>query len=110
VRLKGYLVPPFTPTLHHTEYPNPNFKPQLYMTLLTLAQIIISIILVVLILLQEQSGETSGIFGGAGGGGGFYQRKRGWERGLFMATVILAILFAILGILNLVSPDFTNIF
>jgi protein translocase SecG subunit len=81
------------------------------MTLLTIAQIIISILLIILITLQEQSSETSGIFGGGGGsGGGFYQTRRGLEKILFGATVAGTGLFIILALANLVVPTLQNLF
>lgn len=66
---------------------------------ISIAQIIISVILIILILLQERSSGLSGIFGG--GESEFYQRRRGLERLIFIATVILAIIFAVLSLLNL---------
>ena len=67
---------------------------------LPIAQIIISIVLIVLILLQERSSGLSGIFGG--GETEFYQRRRGLERLIFIATIVLAVIFAVLSLLNLI--------
>ncbi|MDO8584923.1 MAG: preprotein translocase subunit SecG [bacterium] len=69
-------------------------------TILPVIQIAVSLLLIVLILLQERSSATSGIFGG--GGGGFYQTRRGAEKAIFIATVVLTIVFAGLAIANLV--------
>lgn len=66
---------------------------------LPLAQIIISIILIVLILLQERSSGLSSVFGGESE---FYAKRRGLERLIFIATIVLIIIFAILSVLNLV--------
>lgn len=79
------------------------------MTLLQLTQIFVSIILIILILLQNRGEETSGIFGGAGGGGHYYQR-RGLEKTVFVFTIIFAVIFAALGLLNLVLPNIQNLF
>ncbi len=68
---------------------------------LSIAQIIVSIILIVLILLQERSSGLSGVFGGSQSE--FYTRRRGLERLIFFATIALAIIFAILSLLNLTS-------
>jgi len=65
------------------------------MDLLSLAQILSAIILIILILLQEQSSGLSGVFGGEGG---FYQTKRGLERGVFIATAVVAAVFAALAL------------
>ena len=70
------------------------------MTILTIAQAAVSIILIVLILIQERQAGVSGIFGG--GEGGFYQARRGLEKSIYIATLILIAVFAILSLLNLV--------
>lgn len=67
--------------------------------MLTIAQVIISIILIVLVLLQERSSGLSGIFGG--GGGTPYQTRRGLEKVIYKGTIVAAIIFAGLAILNL---------
>lgn len=67
--------------------------------LLDIAHIVISVLLVGAILLQRRSGGLSPTFGG---GGGFYRTRRGLERGLFFATIVLAILFIALAALNVV--------
>lgn len=63
-------------------------------------QILISVILIALILIQERSSGLSSIFGG--GGGTPYQTRRGAEKIIFIATIVSAIIFLILAILNLV--------
>jgi preprotein translocase subunit SecG len=63
-------------------------------------QIIIAIAIVVLVLLQERSAGLSGIFGGEGGG--FYQTRRGLEKSVFYATIVLAIVFVGLAVFQLV--------
>ena len=68
--------------------------------IISIAQIIISLIVVVLILLQERSSGMSGIFGG--GESEFYQTRRGLERLIFAATIVLVLIFAGLSILNLI--------
>ena len=68
--------------------------------MLTILQLIISVALVVLILLQERSAGLSGIFGGEGG---FYQTRRGLEKIIFRGTILLAALFIIIAIIQLVS-------
>lgn len=66
--------------------------------LLDIAHIVVSVLLVGAILLQRRSGGLSPTFGGEGG---FYRTRRGLERGLFFATIVLAILFVGLAILNI---------
>ncbi len=67
--------------------------------LLPIAQIIISILLIAAILLQRRSGGLSPTFGGDGGA---YRTRRGVERGLFTATIVLAILFIIAALINII--------
>jgi len=59
-------------------------------TFLTVIQITISILLILTILSQVQGSGLSLIFGG---GGGFYRSKRGIEKLLFYATIVLSICF-----------------
>ncbi len=70
------------------------------MNLFTIAQLIIAVILIILILLQNRGGGVSGLFGG--GGGNVYMTKRGFEKKIFIATIILACLFFVASILNLI--------
>ena len=58
--------------------------------ILNIVQIVISGLLVVSILLQQRGAGLSGAFGGEGG---VYFKKRGAEKILFIATIILAIFF-----------------
>jgi protein translocase SecG subunit len=67
---------------------------------LFVAQILISIALVVVILLQRQSSELGGAFGGSSSE--FFHARRGTEKYLFRATIVLAILFLASAVLNLV--------
>lgn len=53
-------------------------------------QVIFSILLCLVILAQQRGTGLSATFGG---GGGFYTSKRGIEKFLSIATVILAVLF-----------------
>ena len=70
--------------------------------MLTLLQIIVAVILIVLVLLQERGGGL-GALGGGGGTGMPYETRRGVGRLLFWGTVIAAILFVVLSVLNLVD-------
>ena len=67
--------------------------------LFSIAQIILSIVLIALILLQERSSGLSGIFGG--GESSYYQTRRGLEKIIFTATIVLVIIFAALSLINL---------
>ena len=52
--------------------------------------LVISVILVILVLLQTKGGGLSTVFGGEGN---VYQTRRGLEKGLFIATIILSVVF-----------------
>jgi len=72
------------------------------MSPIDIAQIVISIALVVVILLQQR-GTAVGSFM-SGGGGESYATRRGAEKYLLWATIILIIAFVSLAIANLVFP------
>lgn len=64
-----------------------------------LIQIIISITLIVVILLGSRGGGLSSIFGGEGG---IYKTRRGVEKVLFRAAIVLSALFLLLSLLSVV--------
>jgi preprotein translocase subunit SecG len=63
-------------------------------TILPIIQIILSIILITGILLQSKTSGLSGAFGGDDASGA-YQTRRGLEKLLFRATIVIAVLYAI---------------
>lgn len=67
--------------------------------ILPYVQVIISVLLVTAILLQQKGAGLSEAFGGSGG---FYRTKRGFERVLLIATIVLAVLFLVLGVVSVV--------
>lgn len=69
--------------------------------LISILQIVVSVVLIVLILLQERSSGLSGILGGGSGEGDVYQKRRGLEKIIFRATIVLVIIFAGLSLINL---------
>ena len=68
--------------------------------ILNIVQIIISILLITAILLQNKGAGLSDTFGGSGSGE-TYHSKRGFEKFLSQATVVLAIAFLALAIYSL---------
>ncbi len=60
------------------------------MQILKLLQLSVAILLIVVILLQNRGAGVSGLFGG---GGNVYVTKRGLEKKLFTATIVLSIIF-----------------
>ena len=71
---------------------------------ITVAQVIAAIILIILVLLQNKNSGVGGLFGGGGGGdsaGGDFRTKRGFEKKLFITTIIFSILFLGLSLANI---------
>ena len=66
--------------------------------LLTYVQIGVSALLIVAILLQQRGTGLSSTFGG---GGMEYSTKRGAEKVIFYATIVLAVLFLAVSIVRL---------
>jgi len=60
-----------------------------------IAQIIVAVLLIAAILMQNRGAGLGGIFGG---GGGVYLTKRGLEKKLYIATIVLAAIFILLSL------------
>ncbi|MFA6476488.1 MAG: preprotein translocase subunit SecG [Candidatus Paceibacterota bacterium] len=69
-------------------------------TYLPYIQIVLSVLLVGAILLQQSEGSLGSAFGGSQSGSGWHT-KRGLEKQLFIATIVISILFAISAVLAL---------
>jgi protein translocase SecG subunit len=67
--------------------------------IINIAEIIVAILLVISILMQNRGAGLSSTFGGDFGG---YYSKRGFEKFLVVFSSILAIVFVVLAIANLV--------
>ncbi len=68
-------------------------------TIISISQIIVSILLVASILLQQRGTALGSAFGGEGGG--FYATRRGMQKKIYGASIVLAVLFILLAIANL---------
>jgi preprotein translocase subunit SecG len=68
------------------------------MTPLVVAQMILAVALIASILLQQRGTGLGGAFGGEVTA---YRSRRGIERTLFRLTIVLAVLFVIFSLLNL---------
>ena len=66
-------------------------------------QISIACLLIITILLQQRGAGLSSAFGGGGGGGesNVYSKKRGFEKILFISSIVLAVLFIGSAVANL---------
>ena len=58
--------------------------------IITIAQVVVSALLIASILMQQQGVGLSAAFGGEGTA---FRTKRGLEKGLFYATIVLGTLF-----------------
>lgn len=67
-------------------------------TIITIIQIIVSLLLIIGIILQQRGGGLSAVFGGDGS---VYRTRRGVEKVIFIATIVLAILFFLTAFLNI---------
>ncbi len=68
-------------------------------SLLSYLQITVAVLLIILILLQQRGEALGSAFGQAGA---FYATKRGIQKKIFGATIVLGALFIILALLNLI--------
>lgn len=69
------------------------------MIILNIFEIIVAVLLIALVLLQMQGSGLSSAFGGSGE---VYRSKRSLEKLLMWATVVVAIIFAIISLLLLI--------
>jgi preprotein translocase subunit SecG len=69
------------------------------MNWIKIAQVVVSILLIIAILLQNRGAGLGAAFGGSGG---VYLTKRGLEKKLFIATIVLAVLFFVLSFLGII--------
>ena len=72
-------------------------------SLLPYIQIILSVLLVVAILLQNSEASAGGAFGGSDNFGSATHTRRGFERVIFIATIVLAVLFVLSAIVALIN-------
>jgi len=61
-------------------------------------QIVLAVLLMVVILLQHRGTSLGGAFGGEGA---VYRSRRGAEKFLFYATIIIAVIFVVLALINI---------
>jgi preprotein translocase subunit SecG len=69
--------------------------------ILPYAQITISVLLIAAILLQQSGAANGGALGGGNDMSSVFHTRRGLEKVLFIATVILGVLFAVTAVLSL---------
>jgi preprotein translocase subunit SecG len=69
------------------------------MTPLTIAQMILAVALIASVLMQQRGTGLGGAFGGEVTA---YRSRRGIERTLFRLTIVLAVLFVVFSLLDLI--------
>lgn len=67
-------------------------------------QIILSVVLVTAILLQRSGADVGGALGGADGS--FHSTRRGFEKFLFVLSIVCGILFALTALLSIVVKTY----
>lgn len=67
--------------------------------LLPIIQIVVAVLLIIFVLLQSRGGGLSTMLGGAGE---VYRTKRGLEKIISIATIVLVVIFFLLGIFRLI--------
>jgi len=65
-------------------------------------QIILSVLLIIGVLIQQSDASLGAIFGGGNDSGGIKRTRRGFEKFLFVGTLVVAILWAVTAFLNIV--------
>lgn len=68
-------------------------------SILLVLQIIVSLLIVLCVVFQQSGAALGSAFGG---GGEFQATRRGFEKKLYVATIVLTCIFIILGVLNLI--------
>ena len=71
-------------------------------SLLPYIQIILAILMVAAVLVQRSEASAGGAFGGQDNWNAGYHTKRGFEKFIFNATIVLAVLFTITSLVALV--------
>lgn len=71
-------------------------------TILTVVQITLSVLLIISILLQKPGEGMGGALGGGGGENSVKQARRGFDKFIFEATIVIAILFALTALIPII--------
>lgn len=71
-------------------------------SILPYIQIVLAVILVTAILIQKTGSRIGGAFGGSDNFSSAFHTRRGFEKTLFNLTIIIAIIFVISTLINLI--------
>lgn len=77
----------------------------MFVTMLNIAQILVSVALAVVLLLQAKG---SGFGAGLGGSTSMFRTRRGIEKTLFQLTIVLAGLFIIISLISVMAAHGTS--
>ncbi len=71
-------------------------------SILPYIQIVLAVILMIAILLQRTGAQIGGAFGGSDNFSSAFHTRRGFEKTLFIISIVIAILFALSTLVNLI--------
>jgi preprotein translocase subunit SecG len=71
-------------------------------SILPYIQIVLAVILLVAILLQRTGAQIGGAFGGSDNFSSAFHTRRGFERTLFIITIVIAIIFVLGALITLI--------
>jgi protein translocase SecG subunit len=78
------------------------FPMKIIPSILPYIQIVLAVVLLTAILLQRTGSQVGGAFGGSDNFSSAFHTRRGFEKTLFIITIVVSILFAISSLLSLV--------
>jgi protein translocase SecG subunit len=71
-------------------------------SILPYVQIVLAIILIAAVLLQQTGAAMGGAFGGSDNFSSAFHTRRGFEKTLFIITIVIAIFFAVSALFSIV--------
>jgi len=78
----------------------------MFSTAIPYIQIVLSVILVVLVFIQKTSASAGGALGGYDNFSSVFHTRRGLEKGIFIATIVVGALFAVSALVALVLRSY----
>jgi preprotein translocase subunit SecG len=71
-------------------------------SILPYIQIVLAVLLITTVLLQRTGAQIGGAFGGSDNFSSAFHTRRGFEKTLFILTIIIAVLFAVSALMSLI--------
>ena len=71
-------------------------------SILPYIQIVLAVVLIAAILLQRTGAQVGGAFGGSDNFSSAFHTRRGFEKTLFIITIVISILFAVCALITLI--------